>query len=193
MPCRGRAQAQPRTRSKPGSTADTQRTPRKTFEVFSAFAFCVHLRPLDLQPPTFPQAQYVRSSVRYCIASAICLGCNSAVPSRSAIVRATFKIRSWARALRPCWSWRVPADVRNRPRACKTSEYSVTTFARCSRAFLSGSKNGPVESAAPAPHAQEFSPSFPARSCCASPCNSPPARRCECRCGRAAGPEIFDI
>ena len=39
MPCRGRAQAQPRTRSEPGSIADTQRTPRKTFEVFSALCF----------------------------------------------------------------------------------------------------------------------------------------------------------
>src|SRR6266404_9331924 len=42
-------------------------------------------------------AQNVRSKVRYCIASAMCLGSMATAPSRSATVRATFRMRSWAR------------------------------------------------------------------------------------------------
>src|SRR6266567_3158826 len=37
------------------------------------------------------------------MASAMCLGSRFGTSSRSATVRATFRMRSWARALRPCW------------------------------------------------------------------------------------------
>src|SRR5207244_10972588 len=54
--------------------------------------------PVSTTPSTAASyAQNVRSSVRYWIASAMCLGSIAAAPSRSAIVRATFSIRSWAR------------------------------------------------------------------------------------------------
>ena len=53
--------------------------------------------------PTFLHAQNVRSNVRYWIASAMCLGWIAAALSRSAIVRATFRMRSCARAVIPCW------------------------------------------------------------------------------------------
>src|SRR5690606_22097073 len=45
--------------------------------------------------------QYSRSRLRYCTASATCLACTASRPARSAIVRATFRIRSWDRALSP--------------------------------------------------------------------------------------------
>jgi hypothetical protein len=41
-----------------------------------------------------PHAQYVRSSVLYWMASAMCLGSICGVPSRSATVRETFRMRS---------------------------------------------------------------------------------------------------
>src|SRR5258707_6993378 len=50
-----------------------------------------------------PHVQYVLSKLRYWIASAMCLGSSWDTSSISAIVRATFRMRSWARALRPCW------------------------------------------------------------------------------------------
>lgn len=53
-------------------------------------------------PGFLHHAQNVRSSVRYWMASAMCFGSICCEPSRSATVRATFRIRSWARAVRPC-------------------------------------------------------------------------------------------
>ena len=48
------------------------------------------------------QLQKLRSSVRYWMASAMWPTVMPGSASRSAMVRATFSIRSWARALRPC-------------------------------------------------------------------------------------------
>src|SRR2546428_12108680 len=45
-------------------------------------------------PPLVAHNHRFRSSVRYCTASDRCFGARSSVPSRSAIVRATFKMRS---------------------------------------------------------------------------------------------------
>ena len=49
-----------------------------------------------------PQLQKLRSRVRYCMASAMWPTVMASSASRSAMVRATFNIRSCARALRPC-------------------------------------------------------------------------------------------
>ena len=46
-----------------------------------------------------------------------CLGSIGSAPSRSPMVRATFRMRSWARALRPCWVMARSSSVRNRQRA----------------------------------------------------------------------------
>jgi hypothetical protein len=64
-------------------------------------------------------AQNVRSKVRYCIASAMCLGSMAAAPSRSATVRATFRMRSWARAVSPCW---FMARSRSRSQSADSSQ-----------------------------------------------------------------------
>ena len=45
--------------------------------------------------------QYFRSKLRYWIASAMCGVSIRSAPSKSAIVLATFNMRSWARALNP--------------------------------------------------------------------------------------------
>src|SRR5881296_2081706 len=76
--------------------------------------------PVSTTPSTAASyAQNVRSSVRYWIASAMCLGSIAAAPSRSAIVRATFSIRSWARAVMPCW---VIARSRRRSQSEESSQ-----------------------------------------------------------------------
>jgi hypothetical protein len=61
-------------------------------------AVCTKKEPAAL---VASQAQYDRSNVRYGIASLRCRGSMFAPPSKSAIVRATFKMRSCARAESP--------------------------------------------------------------------------------------------
>lgn len=59
------------------------------------------VRNLAWIAPLFNQTNTLRSSARYWIASLMCSGRMAAAAPRSAIVRATFRIRSYARAERP--------------------------------------------------------------------------------------------
>jgi hypothetical protein len=69
-------------------------TPRSPPRLYLLKAFSRVIAWPSCGPFSFSYDQYERSSVRYWIASLKCYGAISSAPSRSAIVRATFRIRS---------------------------------------------------------------------------------------------------
>jgi hypothetical protein len=122
----------------------------------------------------------VRSSVGYCMASLRCFPCISGAASRSAIVRATFRIRSCARADSPS---RVTAFSSSFSPSCVIAQHLRVSFdAICALRWVFFS---PLNLSACLSLAAITRPRTAAESSeeevPAIPCTSPRAPRCECQ------------
>src|SRR6266849_2043559 len=116
----------------------------------------------------------------------MCLGTMAEAASRSAIVRATFNIRSWARAVKPLLSHgpleqalAVQGKFTKRTNVTRPHlRIAVKLSHACKKRIWSTEVHGHVL------HGRGFWQSFLVRSRSAAPCSSPRERRYEYRCGR---------
>ncbi len=147
------------------------------------------VRPVQTRDSRFLRhAQNVRSSVRYWIASAICLGSICGAPFeirhrprhfQDAIMGARGQSLLAHRALQQPFAIRGEfAKCPNVPRA----------HLRVGIDSVPRGRREPVATASPAPAepAAESAPNLPARSPSAFPCSSPPGHQYECQCGPSA-------
>ena len=91
----------------------------------------------------------------------MCLGSRFAASSRSAIVRATFRMRSWAQAPRPCWVMGTFQALAIRRQFAESAGVAGRHWGRCGRAFGGRKQNVPAVCGARASRGRESWPSFP--------------------------------
>ena len=135
-----------------------------------------------------PYAQNVRSSVLYWIASARWPGSIESTPDRSAIVRDTLRIRSWARAVSPCFDHGALQEMLGfGPQLAVFADLAGAHLGVGVDALRSLGKSVELDFTGAQDPGPDVGRTLGRSRCCAIRDNSPPGRRCECRSGRAAG------